>query len=348
MFKASELVSFCKSMLGMPYWYGTCVYKCTSGTLANKTKQYPSHYGSARTAKYKSDISKKLVCADCVGLVKGFFWTNGGKTVKEAIGTDNKITSKYGANGCPDKSAGGMLNWCKSKGAKNGSISSLPDVPGILLFSPGHVGVYIGGGEAIEARGFKYGIVQTKVASRSWTTWAYMPSAILEYDTVNQNHHEEATGEPSEDVPNDLGSRVLSKGCEGEDVKVLQEKLAALGYDLGTCATDKNGVDGSYDSKTVNAVKCFQKDHGLTANGQYDEKTHAKLLTIDTNSEKAFKIRVATWSVNVRDKPSMTNGRVKRVVRMNKTLTAVGIDEKTGWYKLGDGCYISNKYTCKV
>ena len=34
-----------------------------------------------------------------------------------------------------------------------GFMDSLPDVPGVLLFKEGHVGVYIGNGETIEARG---------------------------------------------------------------------------------------------------------------------------------------------------------------------------------------------------
>ena len=30
MFKASQLVKLCQDIVGMPYWYGTCVYICTS------------------------------------------------------------------------------------------------------------------------------------------------------------------------------------------------------------------------------------------------------------------------------------------------------------------------------
>jgi hypothetical protein len=49
-----HFVEFLKAMVGQPYWYGTCVYKCTASTLKSKTNQYPSHYGSDRTAKYKA------------------------------------------------------------------------------------------------------------------------------------------------------------------------------------------------------------------------------------------------------------------------------------------------------
>ena len=73
-FTNEHFVAFCLSMLGQPYWYGTVVYKCTKSLRARKAKQYPSHYGSSRTARYRDDIAKKKVCADCVGLIKGYCW----------------------------------------------------------------------------------------------------------------------------------------------------------------------------------------------------------------------------------------------------------------------------------
>ena len=36
--------------------------------------------------------------------------------------------------------------------ADQGSVGSLPDVPGIGLYTPGHVGVYVGNGMAVSAR----------------------------------------------------------------------------------------------------------------------------------------------------------------------------------------------------
>ena len=45
----------------------------------------------------------------------------------------------------------------------------------------GHVGVYIGNGEVIEARGHEYGVVKTKLARRPWKRWAYIDE--IEYVT---------------------------------------------------------------------------------------------------------------------------------------------------------------------
>ena len=147
------------------------VYKCSESLRSRKAKQYPTHYKDSRTARYKDDIAKKKICADCVGLIKGYNWTSGGVGVIESIGTDAKFTSKYGGNGCPDKSANGMFTYAKNKGCAWGTIDTLPEIPGVALRSDGHVGVYVGGGYAVEERGFNYGCVKTKVASRKWTHW---------------------------------------------------------------------------------------------------------------------------------------------------------------------------------
>ena len=40
---------------------------------------------------------------------------------------------------------------------------------------PGHIGVYVGKGEVIEAMGTAYGVVKTKVAGRGWSKWLRIP-----------------------------------------------------------------------------------------------------------------------------------------------------------------------------
>ena len=129
-----------------PYWYGCCVYKASASKLASKSAQYPDHYGSSRTARYKQDIANRQVVADCVGGCKGYAWTNGGQGVLEAIGTDKTFTNKYASNNCPDQSANGMFSYCKKKGMDWGTIGTLPEIVGLALFTDGHIGYYVGGG----------------------------------------------------------------------------------------------------------------------------------------------------------------------------------------------------------
>ena len=56
-------------------------------------------------------------------------------------------------------------------------------------------------------------------------------------------------------------------------VRVLQSRLRALGYNLG-----RWGVDGVYGGDTKNAIKAYQRDHGLSDDGVVGRATWNSLL----------------------------------------------------------------------
>lgn len=101
-------------------------YECTESLLKSKKAQYPSHYTSERMAKYRRDIANGEWAADCIGLAKGYMWWD-----------DELGRTRYATNGCPDKSANGMKD-CAEVG---GDISTLPEIPGVMLWKDGHVGI---------------------------------------------------------------------------------------------------------------------------------------------------------------------------------------------------------------
>ena len=278
-FTNEHFANWCLQMAAKksPYWYGTCVAKASTSLLNSKTTQYPSHYGSSRTSRYKQDIANKQVVADCVGGCKGYAWSGGGIGVLESIGSDRKFTSKYGSNNCPDKSANGMFSYCKSKGMDWGTISTLPEIVGLALFTDGHVGYYVGNGYAVEWRGFNYGCVKTRVKDRSWKNWAKLP--FIDY------------GDASTTVPAAtatttyvLGSRSLKKGSKGSDVKTLQELLNQLNI-----VTPALELDGDFGSKTEAAVKAFQKKAGIEVDGIYGEESHKALMDAVADDDEGKK-----------------------------------------------------------
>ena len=57
-------------------------------------------------------------------------------------------------------------------------------------------------------------------------------------------------------------SRQLQLGMTGTDVQELQSILKTWGYNIGPA-----GADGQYGQDTMNAVKAFQKDAGLSPDG---------------------------------------------------------------------------------
>ena len=253
----AHFARWCESMVGQPYWYGTCAYRATEDLLRSRRARYPAHYGAGWLARYRRDIAERRVVADCVGACKGYAWTDGGQGVLEAVGTGRAYPMRYRANGCPDKGADSLFRWAKGRGAAWGGIASLPDVPGLALYKSGHLGYTVGGGEAVEWRGFRYGCVRTRVADRRWTHWFALP--FLDYGG--------AAFPPPE-------PRTLRRGDAGADVRALQEDLNALGADLA--------ADGRFGAKTAAALRAFQRQAGLAADGVCGPATRAALLAART------------------------------------------------------------------
>lgn len=155
------LVEYCEKQLGKPYWYGTFGQKASAALYANRKKAYPKMYTAT---DFANQYGQKV--HDCVGLIKGYFWT------KSADSTEYT----YQGNGMNDVSADMLFNLAKRKGT---NMNEMPRIPGLAVFMPGHVGVFVGGCWVIEARGHKFGVVKTKLCQRSWTKWAFIPG--LEY-----------------------------------------------------------------------------------------------------------------------------------------------------------------------
>ena len=188
----------------------------------------------------------------------------------ESIGTDKTFSSKYGGNGCPDKSANGMFTYAKSKGCAWGTIDTLPEIPGVALRSDGHVGVYVGDGCAVEERGFSYGCVKTKVSSRKWTHWFQLPFVDYGDAVFTGGSYVKPDTAATEYT---LGTRTLKNGSKGTDVKAMQEFLLQLEYSL-----PKYGADGEFGSETETALKKFQKKAGIKQDGIYGSETHQALM----------------------------------------------------------------------
>lgn len=165
---AKGLVEYVKVQLGLPYWYGTYGQTGTAALYASKKKQYPQYYNWVGTPydNFPSQYEKRV--HDCVGLIKGYLWSE-----------TPTSTPKY--DGDQDKSANDMRSVCKEQG----DIGTMPDVPGVLVFMNGHVGVYIGDGYVIEARGHEYGVVKTALKSRPWKWWGKCPYITYSNETTS-------------------------------------------------------------------------------------------------------------------------------------------------------------------
>ena len=234
-----HFAAFCRSMVGQPYWYGTCLYKCTESLRNRKAAQYPSHYASGRTARYRQDISEKKVCADCIGAVKGYAWTGGGLGVLEAIGTDRTYAEQLRApTAAPTRGPNPCLPTPRARAWTGAASTRSRRSSGWRCTRTGTWATTSENGEAVEWKSFADGCVKTKVAGRGWTSWYRLP--VLDYgDGILQGSTDDET--PAE-TP--LGSRLLLDGSEGSDVRALQELLLSLGY-----ALPRYGADGKFGAE---------------------------------------------------------------------------------------------------
>jgi cell wall-associated NlpC family hydrolase len=83
----------------------------------------------------------------------------------------------------------------------------------------------------------------------------------------------------------------LLEGTSGNDVDALQRQLVDLGY--------LSKATGYYGSKTVEAVKDFQKRNGLTVDGKTGEQTLA-LIYSPNAKQSASKVQAARRSANIK------------------------------------------------
>ena len=71
------------------------------------------------------------------------------------------------------------------------------------------------------------------------------------------------------------GCPTVRKGAKGNITKLIQKRLLSLGYKL-----PKWGADGGFGDETVDAVKAFQADKGLSVDGIVGQNTWRKLLNL--------------------------------------------------------------------
>lgn len=160
---ATGLVKHAQRALQEKVWYlyGTFWQKLTPSLLEYKVGQYPKqiipHYEYIKENKMGSSVT------DCVGLMKSYLWWE--ESTQQPI---------YDA--LTDYSA----NMAFSHAPKRGQLelNGIPEAPGLCVWRSGHIGVYEGKGQVIEAKGHRYGVVRTPlkgVGSNSWTHWLQYP-----------------------------------------------------------------------------------------------------------------------------------------------------------------------------
>ena len=140
------------------YVYGTYGGVLDETLLGGKILQYPNEVGIYENFIRQHWLGKRT--ADCVGLIKGYSWYNA-----------ETAHTEIGANGMPDIGANAMFESATEKG----TIDTIPEIPGLAVWHDGHIGIYIGNGEVIQAANTNAGVIRTPIGQSGWTHWLKIP-----------------------------------------------------------------------------------------------------------------------------------------------------------------------------
>ena len=153
----------------------------------------------------------------------------------------------------------------------------------------------------------------------------------------------EGTVQPKE---YNIGERVLKQGCEGVDVRIMQEALLKLGYDLGSW-----GCDGDFGDATELALKAFQKTAGLDVDGKCGPETLAALekaiTALEDEKPTGRAVKIVGGNCYIR-KSANTEGKILGVAHKGETYPYGGVTFENGWNLIeyqGKNAAVSGKYS---
>lgn len=232
-------------------------------TEANKAR-----WKNEQAYNRRSDRAAKIDAAradtfgfDCIGFIKGLLWGWSGDANKRYGGTE------YASNGVPDIGEDQLIAICSGVSSDFSQIEV-----GEVVWQPGHIGIYVGDGLAVECTpkwsdGVQITACNRMVAGynrRNWVKHGKLP--YVTYEEINDINTKE---------DEEMKLPELSKGTQGETVRAMQALLQ-----LNGCKLEKYGADGDFGGETEAAVKEYQKKVGICADGICGPVTWGKLLGV--------------------------------------------------------------------
>jgi cell wall-associated NlpC family hydrolase len=245
--KRDLIIKTAEAELGWPYVWGAVGAPCSP-----EKRKYYANRSSCPEAEAQVTIKK---CQALNGSGKScggceYYPDNMRTLIDDCQGFVKQVCSRVGIT----FSGGGATSmWNGNNWTQKGTRDTLPETLCCIFWQASdkktmsHIGFYIGGGMMIHCSG----TVKKEKLSARVTHWA-IPKGL------------------DGDVPADKPT--LRRGSSGDYVVELQKDLMQLGYDVGA-----TGSDGKFGAKTEVAVKAFQANSKLTADGICGPKTWAAL-----------------------------------------------------------------------
>lgn len=149
----------CCSNMKTSYAWGGMMDLIDEDMIRVLSNRYEDYYTEDKIIGYENLISEKVYGCDCSGLIKSYLFG----------GLNHPLYEEF-----YDINSSMMIYIAEFKG----EIDSIPEIRGICLYMPGHVGIYAGNGQVIEStenKEFGNGVIKSNLVDRNWTDWFYCP-----------------------------------------------------------------------------------------------------------------------------------------------------------------------------
>jgi cell wall-associated NlpC family hydrolase len=158
-----DLVTWARMALDAHWGYVWSTYgkELTRDALASLLERYPDEVGGYEEFIRENWLNGRT--SDCSGLIQSYSWYNP---------DTGEIEDRYG--GIIDRGA----NTFYHDAAVKGPMDTMPETPGLAVWHDGHIGIYVGNGEVVEAMGTMSGVRMTKLPSSRWTAWLEIPGIL--------------------------------------------------------------------------------------------------------------------------------------------------------------------------
>lgn len=309
----------------------------TSATADRYCTNHVYNRQSSRTAMIRAAANKTPVVFgfDCVNLIKAVLWGWSGDKNKPYGG------AVYASAGVPDISADGMIAKCS--GVSTSGWDKL--VPGEAVWLPGHIGVYIGNGLAVECTPAWKNCVQITAVgnigskagypTRNWKKHGKMP--YVEYDT--------SAGNVPVTDKTDYSALIQQAVTNGDYVSAAkyEQKRNEKIDTLNATGQNPNGYKKTYD---------YQKYLTGSANAPAAKAKIVAPKSKDNSAKYGVKFKVTAAELNVRSSASSLNTKnVLKTVKKNTVVTWYGYYTGSFYYvQFADKSigYVHKKYLQKI
>ncbi|MDR1913673.1 MAG: C40 family peptidase [Clostridiales bacterium] len=133
------------------YAWGGYGQKATDGVVESLVRQYPI-VNTIWREYMMGAVMDNTRLSDCFGLVKGYLFTDKNETLIYNKTYDVNTALAY------------------NRAEEKGVLSTMPDIPGVILYKKGHVGIYCGEGLFIEMLGHGVGMREGGVSNGKITS----------------------------------------------------------------------------------------------------------------------------------------------------------------------------------